>query len=281
MDSIVKATHLSKNYRQFNALSDINLAIEPGKIVGLIGPNGAGKTTLLRCLLGLNNYSGELSVVGKFPKQQRASLLEDVAFIADTAVLPRWMTPHQIVDYMQGVHPKFDPDKANAFIRATNINPQKKIYTLSKGMITQLHLALVMAIDAKLLVLDEPTLGLDILYRNTFYEQLLNDYFDNDRTIIISTHQVEEIEPLLTDLLFINLGKITLDISMDQVASRYVKLNVATPLLEQARALHPINERAQLGGTVMLFEDQSHDVLKSLGTLRTPSVAELFIAKMA
>ena len=280
MNSIVRAKGLTKQYGTFNALDGVSLDIGAGRIVGLIGPNGAGKTTALRCLLGLSTYTGELSVLGKNPKQQRMALLHDVAYIADTAVLPAWIKVEQLLEYMQGTHPKFSRSRAESFLHQTDIRFGQKVSQLSKGMITQLHLALAISIDARLLVLDEPTLGLDILYRKRFYEQLSNDYFDEARTILITTHQVEEIEQLLTDLIFIKQGRIVLDMEMEDVASTFIEIEVQNESLEQARALRPISERSVLGGKVMMFENARIDDLARLGRVRSPSIADLFMAKM-
>ena len=281
MNSIIKAQGLSKSYGDFRALDGIDLDIAEGRIVGLIGPNGAGKTTALRCMMGLATYDGQLRVLDKNPQQERMSLLSDIAYIADTAVLPRWIRVDQILEYMQGVHPKFNRQRAQSFLNETEITADHKVGKLSKGMVTQLHLALAISIDAKLLILDEPTLGLDILYRKRFYEQLLQDYFDEGRTIVITTHQVEEVEQLLTDLVFIKKGKIVLNMDMDQVAETYIELGVRPEQVEAARALAPISERSVLGGKVFMFENMPLERLQSLGSIRMPSVADLFISKMA
>ena len=280
MSSIIQANGLTKRYGKFPAIDNINLNIEEGKIVGLIGPNGAGKTTALRCLLGLAEFEGNLKVLGKDPKRDRIKMLEDVAFIADTAVLPKWINVAQVLEYMQSVHPKFIREKAEAFLEQTEIQLKHKVKELSKGMVTQLHLAITISIDAKLLVLDEPTLGLDILYRKKFYEQLLNDYFDENRTILITTHQVEEIEQILTDLVFIKKGNIVLDIEMQEVEQRYCEVEVSQDMIEKARSLNPISERTTLSGTAMLFENADKEALKTLGKTRLPSVSDLFVAKM-
>ncbi|MEO0367378.1 MAG: ABC transporter ATP-binding protein [Pseudomonadota bacterium] len=280
MNTIVSAKGLTKSYKQFRALDNASFDIEAGKIVGLIGPNGAGKTTALRCLLGLSTYDGQLNVLGREPGKERVDLMQDVAYIADTAVLPSWMKVTQLLEYMDEMHPKFDRTKAQQFLDQTDILPTSRVSELSKGMVTQLHLAVTIAIDAKLLVLDEPTLGLDIVYRKRFYEQLLNDYFDEQRTILITTHQVEEIEPLLTDLIFIKEGKIVLDSDMEQIASRYTEVEVKADLIERAKSFNPISETRMLGGQLMIFENTPRDVLAELGSCRTPSVADLFVAKM-
>ena len=280
MAPIATLLNVTKKYGDTLALDNISLEIEPGRIVGLIGPNGAGKTTLLKCLLGLATCEGEIRVLGMDPVSQRRKLLEDVCFIADTAILPRWIKVSQAVEYVAGVHPRFNRDKAEEFLRETRIQPGKKVKELSKGMITQLHLALVMAIDARLLVLDEPTLGLDILYRKKFYTSLLNDYFDSERTILVTTHQVEEIEELISDLVFIRDGRLVLNRSMEDCQSGYVEVEVEPDQVEQARQLGPISERAALGSQVMIFEDIPRQQLTGLGKLRIPRIADLFVAKM-
>jgi ABC-2 type transport system ATP-binding protein len=281
MTSIVTAKGLSKSYGQFKALDNANFEIQSGRIVGLIGPNGAGKTTALRCLLGLATFDGELSVLGKNPQKQRIELMQDVAYIADTAVLPKWITVTQLLDYLEVIHPKFIRDKAEGFLQQTDIRADSKVQQLSKGMITQLHLATTISIDAKLLILDEPTLGLDIVYRKRFYEQLLNDYFDEQRTILITTHQVEEIEPLLTDLIFIKKGSVILDTDMESIAQRYTEVEVKSDQVDQAMTFNPISQSRMLGGMVMVFENTPRDVLKQFGACRNPSVADLFVAKMS
>ena len=281
MTSIVNARGLSKSFGSFKALDNINFEINQGRIVGLIGPNGAGKTTALRCLLGLATYSGELNVLGKDPHKDRVELMHEVAYIADTAVLPQWIKVHQLLDYMQTVHPKFDRSTAEAFLSKTDIRSTSRVSELSKGMITQLHLATTISIDARLLVLDEPTHGLDIVYRKRFYEQLLNDYFDEQRTILITTHQVEEVEPLLTDLIFIKKGQIALNSDMENVASRFTEVEVKAELVERAMTFNPISQTRMLGGMVMVFENTPREVLAELGQCRTPNVADLFVAKMS
>jgi len=278
--SIVSLSNVSKRYGDTMALDQVNLEIQPGRIVGLIGPNGAGKTTLLKCLLGLAPYEGVIQVLGKDPMKQRQEILKEVCFIADTAILPRWIKVHQTLDYLSGVHPRFNREKAEAFLKETQIKPNKKVKQLSKGMITQLHLALVMAIDASLLVLDEPTLGLDILYRKKFYTSLLNDYFDRERTILVATHQVEEIEDLLSDLVFIQSGRVVLNQSMERCQANFVELEVDPGQLDRARALGPISERSTLGSSVLLFENIDRSELIGLGRLRIPRIADLFVAKM-
>lgn len=280
MNTIIDAHNINKVYGNKKILNDVSFTIEKGKIVGLIGPNGAGKTTLLRCLLGLAKYHGDISILGLDPLKQRAELMRDICFIADTAVLPPWIKVKQVVSYMQDVHPNFNREKAEEFLEKTRIEPNQRINQLSKGMVTQLHLALVMAIDAKLLVLDEPTLGLDILYRKHFYEQLLNDYFDENRTILVTTHQVEEIEAILSDLIFIRDGEFILNTSMESLSEQFVEVEVTADNLAQARELKPISERTALGRSIMLFENIEVDTVRSLGVLRTPSISDLFVAKM-
>lgn len=281
MDKIINARGLTKTYGDQFALNNFSFELGAGRILGLIGPNGAGKTTALRCLMGMATYQGNLSVIGKDPSRQRMSMLNDVAYIADTAILPSWMTVSQLLEYTQGAHPKFDRQKADRFIAQTEILPHSKVSDLSKGMVTQLHLALTISIDAKLLVLDEPTIGLDILYRKRFYEQLLNDYFDESKTILITTHQVEEIEHVLTDLLFLKNGKAVLDIQMSEIESRYIELHVNESTLDRAKAFGPIYESKGLGGHVLFFEGVPQADLAELGTIKTPSVADLFVAKMS
>ena len=281
MTSIVSAKGLSKSYGQFKALDNASFEIETGKIVGLIGPNGAGKTTALRCLLGLATFDGDLKVLGKNPHKQRIELMKEVAYIADTAVLPKWITVTQLLDYLDVIHPNFSREKAESFLSQTDIRATSRVQELSKGMVTQLHLATTISIDAKLMVLDEPTLGLDIVYRKRFYEQLLNDYFDEERTVLITTHQVEEIEPLLTDLMFIKQGRIILDNDMESVAQRYTEVEVKADLVDKALAFNPISQTRMLGGMVMVFENTPRDTLKELGPCRNTSVADLFVAKMS
>jgi ABC-2 type transport system ATP-binding protein len=274
----IEARGLRKWFGTTMALDGVDLHVGESRIVGLIGPNGAGKTTALYAILGLTPYQGELRVLGRDPWTERDELMRDVCFIADVAVLPRWLRVSQALDYVAGVHPRFDRAKAEGFLAKTNIRRNSKVRELSKGMVTQLHLALVMAIDAKLLVLDEPTLGLDILYRKQFYDSLLNDYFDRKRTIIVATHQVEEIQDVLTDLMFINRGRIVLDYSMEEVESRYVEVMVHPEQTAAARALKPIHEREVFGRSVLLFDHADRSQLAALGEVRTPSIADLFIA---
>jgi len=276
----VEARGLRKVFKTTPALDGIDLRIEEGRILGLIGPNGAGKTTALNAILGLTPFEGELKVLGRDPWSAREELMRDVSFIADVAVLPRWMRVSDLLDYMAGVHPRFDRAKAEAFLAKTTIKRESKVRQLSKGMVAQLHLAVVMAIDARLLVLDEPTLGLDILYRKQFYDSLLNDYFDGTRTIIITTHQVDEIEDVLTDLIFIDRGRIALECTMEQFESRYLEVMVNPEELPAARALKPIHERPVFGRSVLLFEGVNRDELAALGETRRPSIADVFVAVM-
>src|SRR5881394_840293 len=276
----IEARGLRKVFGTTIALDDINLRVEEGRILGLIGPNGAGKTTALNAILGLTPYQGELKVLGRDPWSERDRLMRDVCFISDVAVLPRWIRVSQALDYVAGVHPRFDRAKAEGFLAKTAIKRTSKVRELSKGMVTQLHLALVMAIDARLLVLDEPTLGLDLLYRRKFYDTLLNDYFDRDRTILLTTHQVEEVENLFTDVIFINHGRVVLAASIEDLGNRYQQLTSAGDQATRARALHPFYEREVFGRVAMLFEGRSAAELGALGELRTPSIADLFVAKM-
>lgn len=274
----IEARGLRKRFGTTVALDCIDLRVEEGRILGLIGPNGAGKTTALNAILGLIPYEGELRVLGRDPWNEREQLVRDVCFISDVAVLPRWMRVSQALEYLSGVHPRFDRAKAQAFLAKTNIKLTSKVRELSKGMVTQLHLALVMAIDARLLVLDEPTLGLDILYRKQFYDALLNDYFDRTRTIIVTTHQVDELQHVLTDLMFIDRGRIVLSCSMDEFESRYLEMTVNPEQVAAARALKPISERQVLGRGVFLFDGADRQQLAKLGETRTPSIADLFVA---
>ena len=276
----IEARGLSKSFGKHIALQGVNLQVAEGSILGLIGPNGAGKTTAINAILGLTSYEGELSVLGRNPWTERDALMRDVCFIADVAVLPRWLRVAQAVDYVAGVHPRFDRAKAEGFLARTTIHRSSKISALSKGMVTQLHLALVMAIDARLLVLDEPTLGLDILYRKQFYDALLNDYYDHTRTIVVTTHQVEEIQNVLTDLMFIDQGRIVLACSMEQLESRYLELSVATEHVAAARALKPMHERQVLGRSILLFDGADREQLATLGDVRPPGIADLFVAVM-
>jgi len=276
----IEARGLRKSFGATVALDSINLRVEEGRILGIVGPNGAGKTTALNAVLGLTPYQGELRVLGRNPWTERDRLMRDVCFIADVAVLPRWILVSQLIDYVAGVHPRFDRAKAEGFLAQTTIRADNKVRELSKGMVTQLHLALVMAIDAKLLVLDEPTLGLDILYRKQFYDSLLNDYFDRSRTIVVTTHQVEELQNVLTDLMFIDRGRIVLDCSMEEVESRYMEVMVHPDQIAAARGLRPIHERQMFGRSILLFDHADHTQLATLGDVRTPSIADLFVAVM-
>ena len=276
----IEARGLRKAYKSTVALDGIDLDVGEGRILGLIGPNGAGKSTALNAILGLTSYEGELKVLGLDPWTQRDQLMRDVCFIADVAVLPRWMRVSQALDYVAGVHPRFDRAKAEAFLAKTSIKRASKVRELSKGMVTQLHLALVMAIDAKLLVLDEPTLGLDLLYRKAFYDTLLNDYFDKTRTIVVTTHQVEEVQHILTDLLFIDGGRLVLESSMEDFEVRYLELMAQPDRVEAARALRPIAERQVFGRSMMLFDNVPRERLAALGEVRTASIADLFVAVM-
>jgi ABC-2 type transport system ATP-binding protein len=276
----VEARGLRKVFGPTVALDNVDLRVEEGRILGLIGPNGAGKTTALNAILGLSSYEGELKVLGRDPWTERDRLMRDVSFIADVAVLPRWIKVSQVLDYLVGVHPRFDRTKAEGFLAKTTIARNSKVRELSKGMVAQLHLALVMAIDARLLVLDEPTLGLDILYRKQFYDSLLNDYFDRTRTIIVTTHQVDEIQDVLTDLMFIHRGRIVFACSMEEVESRYLELKVSPDQAAAARAFKPMNERQVLGGSIMLFDRADRQQMAEFGEVRTPSIADLFVAIM-
>ena len=276
----IEARGLRKAFGTTIALDGVDLRVDEGHILGLIGPNGAGKTTALNAILGLTQYQGELKVLGRDPWSERDQLMRDVCFIADVAVLPRWMRVSQAFDYVAGVHPRFDRAKAEGFLAKTTIKRASKVRELSKGMVTQLHLALVMAIDAKLLVLDEPTLGLDILYRKQFYDSLLNDYFDRTRTIVVTTHQVEEVQHILTDVMFINRGRIVLDCSMEEFESRYLEVMVHPQHVAAARALKPIHERQVFGRSILLFDSVDRHRLAALGEVRTPGIADLFVAVM-
>ncbi|MFZ6875484.1 ABC transporter ATP-binding protein [Undibacterium sp. Di27W] len=280
VNSVISARGISKQYGKQHVLNDVSFEIAPGRIVGLIGPNGSGKTSTLKAILGLGNFEGEMQVLGLDPRTQRDALMNEVCFIADVAILPRWIKVKQAIDFVAGVHPKFNRAKAEKYLANTKLMPEMKVKAMSKGMIVQLHLALIMAIDAKLLVLDEPTLGLDILYRKQFYQNLLEDYFDENKTIIITTHQVEEIEHILSDVIFIDEGKIVLEISMEQMAGRFVEVMVTHEKMEEAVALHPISQRAVFGKIVMLFDGVAQDLLASLGETRIPGVADLFVASM-
>lgn len=280
MSSLVRARNVSKNYGAVRAVDDVSFSVEKGCITGLIGPNGAGKTTLLKAVLGLTDCQGELSVIGLDPFRQRKELMQNICFIADVAVLPRWIRVYQLLDFVDAVHSHFSREKAEQLLRRTKIRGKAKVRELSKGMVTQLHLSIIMAIDAKLLILDEPTLGLDIIFRKDFYGTLLEDYFNEERTIIITTHQVEEIENLLTNVMFINDGRIVLDANMDNVPEQYVELLASGDNADRARKLNPIFERDVFGKKVLTFEGISRERLTGLGELRTPDIADLFVAKI-
>jgi ABC-2 type transport system ATP-binding protein len=277
----IEARGLRKQFGTTIALDGIEMRVEEGRILGLIGPNGAGKSTALNAILGLLPYQGELQVLGRDPWTQRDQLMRDVSFIADVAVLPRWIKVWQVLDYVAGVHPRFDRAKAESFLAKTAIEHTRRVRDLSKGMVAQLHLALVMAIDARLLVLDEPTLGLDILYRKQFYDSLLNDYFDRSRTIVVTTHQVEEIQHVVTDLMFINRGRVVLSCSMEEVESRFLEVMVRAGDVETARALKPMDERQVLGGSILMFDGVDRQQVATLGEMRTPGIADLFVAVIA
>ena len=280
MNAVVTANGLSKRYKSSIALNNVNFQIQAGRIVGLIGPNGAGKTTVLKAILGLTSFQGDLNVLGLDPRKQRDKLMEEVCFIADVAVLPRWLRVREAVDFVANVHPRFDRAKCEAFLARTKLTPEQRVKQMSKGMIVQLHLALVMAIDARLLVLDEPTLGLDILYRKQFYQSLLEDYFDENKTIIVTTHQVEEIEHILTDLMFIRDGKIVLDTDMETIGERFIEVMVGADQAGAARALKPLDERQVFGKSIFLFDGVERSRLETMGEVRRPSVSDLFVATM-
>ena len=278
--NLIEARGLRKTFGNTVALDGINLDVQEGRILGLIGPNGAGKTTALNAILGLTSFQGQLKVLGLDPWTQRDQLMSDVCFISDVAVLPRWMKVSQALEFVAGVHPRFDRAKAESLLAKTNIRHASRVRELSKGMVTQLHLALVMAIDAKLLVLDEPTLGLDILYRKQFYDSLLNDYFDRSRTILLTTHQVEEIQHVLTDVMFIDRGRIAFQHSLDELESRFAEVAVLPAQLAAALALKPISQRQAFGRSILLFDNAGRDQLATLGEVRTPGIADLFVAVM-
>jgi ABC-2 type transport system ATP-binding protein len=280
MSDIISARGLTKRYGRTVAVDHIDLDIPPGRIVGLIGPNGAGKTSALKAILGLATFDGELSVLGRDPSRDRAALMENVCFIADVAVLPRWIRVWQLIDVTERIHRGFSRERCMRYLKQTKITPDQKVKQLSKGMVAQLHLALVMSINAQLLVLDEPTLGLDILYRKQFYTSLLNDYFDENRTILITTHQVEEVEHIMTDLIFIQDGRIALQATMEEVEERYAELMVRPEAAVQARALRPLYERELFGRHIFLYENAERAQLAALGEVHTPSVADLFVATM-
>lgn len=280
MSAVISARGLTKRYGKQAAVDNISFDIPAGRIVGLIGPNGSGKTTTLKAALGLVPFDGELSVLGLDPRTQRDKLMQEVCFIADVAILPRWLRVSEAIDFVAGVHPKFDREKAERYLALTKLKPSMKVKAMSKGMVVQLHLALVMAIDARLLVLDEPTLGLDIIYRKQFYQNLLEDYFDEGKTIIITTHQVEEVEHILTDLMFIRDGKIVLAATMDEVGERYTEVMVPHDKVNAANALQPIDRRTVFGKSVMLFDGVPRAQLSAIGETRNISVADLFVATM-
>lgn len=280
MTSLVSAQGVSKQFGSFTAVDNVNFEIESGKILGLIGPNGAGKTTLLKALLGLTDCEGQLSVMGLDPFKQRKELMQNICFIADVAVLPRWIKVSQLLDYVEAIHPNFSRARAEELLQQTKIMAGSKVKELSKGMVTQLHLSIIMSIDAKLLILDEPTLGLDIIFRKEFYANLLNDYFDEERTILVTTHQVEEIENLLTDVMFIDEGRILLDTPMEALAETYVEVSASGEDADTARGLGPISESSLFGKSVMIFEGVQREHLEKYGELRTPSVADIFVAKV-
>lgn len=281
MSAIATARGLTRHFGSTTALDNVDFTIERGRIVGLIGPNGAGKTTALRALLGLTSYEGSLDVLGCDPQRQRAKLMKRACFIADIAVLPRWLKVRNAIEFMRNTHPSFSPSRALEFLQKTNVQLDHKVKQLSKGMVAQLHLALVMAIDADFLVLDEPTLGLDLLYRKKFYETLLNDYFDDERTILVTTHQFEEVERILSDVLFLQRGRIVLDASVDELSARYVEVLVRPAQVDEARALGALYERQVLGKTLFLYEGRDREQLAGLGELHTPSVSDIFVAKMS
>jgi len=280
MDSIIRAKGLAKAFGDIKAIDQVDLELKPGSVLGLIGPNGAGKTTLLRALLGLTKYGGDLEVLGTSPRANRSELMEQVCFIADTAVLPRWMRVDQLLDYTAGIHPRFNREHAENFLATTEVRLSRRIRHLSKGMMVQLHLALVMAIDARLLILDEPTLGLDILFRKRFFEQLLNDYFDGERTIVISTHQIEEVQNILTDVSFMNKGKLVMHKSMLAIEEEFVELHAVGESAIKAEAIPHVGTRSILGGKAIIYEGIERELLEPLGELRTPSVSDLFVAKV-
>ena len=279
-DAVITATGITKRYGKHTALDNVSFTIGAGRIVGLVGPNGSGKTTTLKAILGLTPFEGGLSVLGRDPRTERELLMNDVCFIADVAILPKWLKVKDAIDFVAGVHPRFDRARAEQYIANTKLTPNMRVNAMSKGMVVQLHLALVMAIDAKLLVLDEPTLGLDILYRKQFYQNLLEDYFDEQKTIVITTHQIEEVEHILSDLMFIENGRIVLAASMDEVGERYAEVMVEPQFVAAASALGPISQRTVFGKSVMLFDRADRTQLATFGEVRTPSVADLFVATM-
>jgi len=278
MTSLITARGLTKKYGRFRAVDEVDFEIRPGRIIGLVGPNGAGKSTVLKTILGLVRFQGDLRVLGRDPRSERAELMREVSYIADIASLPDWIRVDQLLEHLEATHPAFDRDKALNFLARTEIPRRKKVRQLSKGMKTQLHLALVMGIDARLLILDEPTLGLDIIYRREFYAQLLNEYFDEQRTILVTTHQIEEIEHILSDVMFIDAGRIVLDTPIDDIAHRFVQLRVGREHANEARELGPIYETDQLDQAIMIFDDPDRAALGRFGTLSTPHLADLFVA---
>ena len=280
MTIVIEARGLAKSYGSTRALDGVSFSVESGRILGIIGPNGAGKTTALKAMLGLTHFDGELSVLGRNPRTERDLLMREVCFIADVAVLPKWLRVRQALDFVAGVHPRFDRARAADFLSHTDIRLSSRVRELSKGMVTQLHLALILAIDARLLVLDEPTLGLDLLYRRQFYDTLLNDYFDKERTILLTTHQVEEIENLLTDVIFLSHGRIALASPVEAIAARYMQLTVAPEQAPRVRELKPFYEREVFGRVAMFFEGRTSSELSPYGDVRTPSIADLFVARM-
>ena len=280
MNAVIEARGLRKSYGSNRALDGVTFNVAPGRIVGMIGANGAGKTTALKAILGLTSFQGDLTVLGRNPRTQRDELMRDVCFIADVAVLSRWLKVSQALDYVAGVHPRFNRARAEEFLRKTDLKMTSRVRQLSRGMVVQLHLALILAIDARLLVLDEPTLGLDLLYRRQFYDTLLNDYYDKERTILLTTHQVEEIEHLLTDVVFLRHGRVMLDAPVDTLAQQYLQLTVGPDQVARARELGPFYEREIFGRFALFFEGRSAQTLEPLGDVRTPSIADLFVAKM-
>ncbi len=278
MTALVTANGLTKRYGRFVAVDNVDFQVQPGRIVGLVGPNGAGKSTTLKAILGLCGYSGNLDVLGKQPKKDRAKLMREVSYISDVAALPEWIRIDRLLRFMNDTHPAFDQARTEAFLKETDIRMKQRVSTLSKGMKTQLHLALVMGVDARLLVLDEPTLGLDILYRKKFYQQLLNEYFDEQKTILVTTHQIEEIEPILTDVMFINRGRMILDMPVDDIGKHFVQVKVNGAQQDRARQLNPLHEVAQFDDSVMMFRDVDRSLLSPLGQLHTPNLADLFVA---
>ncbi|NQY02077.1 MAG: ABC transporter ATP-binding protein [Halieaceae bacterium] len=280
MERIIEARGLSRSFGQLNAVDNVDLTINSGSVIGLIGPNGAGKTTLLRALLGLTDCEGTVTVMGRDPRTERARLMQEVCFMADTAVMPRWMRVEQVLDYVTGVHPRFNRQQAEDFLATTDVGLKRKISDLSKGMTVQLHLALVMAIDARLLILDEPTLGLDILFRKRFFEQLLNDYFDGERTIIISTHQVEEVQNILTEVIFMDEGRLILQQPMLSLEDDFIELHAVGENVKRAEEIPHVGKRSILGGKAIIYEGVGRELLAPLGELTTPSVSDLFVAKV-